>query len=184
MPSPSNPFQDVNGNIQVEPGDHLPGIPQHRLKIGADYQILPDWTLGATSNVVSDFYYVGDASNQLAPIAGYRTVSLHSSYEAARKIEVFASINNLFNARYATWGILERIPPASALPGFRGRRSHQRPGSRQLIPEPRQPHLEAFAGVDYSLMSAYGPPGPGPSDGTRSPLRATSATARQRRSCV
>jgi hypothetical protein len=25
VPSPSNPYQDVNGNIQVEPGDHLPG---------------------------------------------------------------------------------------------------------------------------------------------------------------
>ena len=27
VPSPSSPFQDALGDIQVEPGDHLPGIP-------------------------------------------------------------------------------------------------------------------------------------------------------------
>lgn len=149
VPSPSNPFQDVNGNIQVEPGDHLPGIPQHRLKIGADYQILPDWTLGATLNVVSDFYYVGDASNQLAPIAGYRTVSLHSSYEAARKIEVFASINNLFNARYATWGILSD-PTGIGAPGVPPGAVTNGPGVDNRFLSPAAP-FEAFAGVRITL---------------------------------
>ena len=46
MPSPSNPYRDAGGNIQVEPGDRLPGIPQHRLKLGADYIILPGLTVG------------------------------------------------------------------------------------------------------------------------------------------
>ena len=53
---PRIPFRMRNGNIQVEPGDRLPGIPEHRLKLGADYRILPDWTVGATVNVVSSFY--------------------------------------------------------------------------------------------------------------------------------
>src|SRR6202042_1362343 len=35
--SPSNPFQDADGNIQVLPGDRLPLIPLSRLKLGADY---------------------------------------------------------------------------------------------------------------------------------------------------
>lgn len=145
VPSPSNPFQDVNGNIQVEPGDHLPGIPQHRLKIGADYRILPDWTLGATLNVISDFYYVGDESNQLAPIAGYRTVSLHSSYKPTRKLEVFASINNLFNARYATWGILSD-PTGIGAPGVPPNAVTNGPGVDNRFLSPAAP-FEASAGV-------------------------------------
>ncbi len=145
VPSPSNPFQDVNGNIQVEPGDHLPGIPQHRLKIGADYQMLPGWTLGATLNVVSDFYYVGDASNQLAPIAGYRTVSLHSSYQPTRTVELYASITNLFNARYATWGILSD-PTGIGAPGVPPGAVTNGPGVDNRFLSPAAP-FEALAGV-------------------------------------
>ena len=149
VPSPSNPFQDVNGNIEVGPGDHLPGIPQQRLKIGAEYKILADWTLGATLNVVSDFYYVGDASNQLAPIAGYRTVSLHSSYQATRSVEVFASISNLFNARYATWGILSD-PTGIGAPGVPPNGVANGPGVDNRFLSPAAP-FEAFAGVRITL---------------------------------
>jgi iron complex outermembrane receptor protein len=117
VPSPSNPFQDPNGDIQVEPGNRLPGIPQQRLKVGADYQILSNWVLGATLNVVSSSYYVGDASNQLAPIPGYQIVSLHSTYALVGRLEVFASISNMFNSRYATWGILSD-PTGVGAPGI------------------------------------------------------------------
>jgi hypothetical protein len=30
--SPSNPYQDVDGNSQAEPGDRLPGVALHRFK--------------------------------------------------------------------------------------------------------------------------------------------------------
>ncbi len=32
LPSPSNPYQDANGDIEVQPGDQLPGIPKNRIK--------------------------------------------------------------------------------------------------------------------------------------------------------
>ena len=41
-PSPSNPFQNAAGQTQVEPGDELPGIPKHRVKLGADLKVIPD----------------------------------------------------------------------------------------------------------------------------------------------
>jgi iron complex outermembrane receptor protein len=145
VPSPSNPFQDASGDIQVEPGDHLPGIPKHRLKIGADYKILPHWTLGATLHAVSDFYYVGDESNQLAPISGYRTVSLHSSYQLARKVEAFVSINNLFNTKYATWGILSD-PTGIGAPGIPPNGVTNGPGVDNRFLSPAAP-FEAFGGV-------------------------------------
>lgn len=104
LPSPSNPFQDADGNIQVNPGARLPGIPQNRIKAGIDYQLLPHWMVGASLIVASDQYYFGDESNQNAPMPGYYVVGLHSSYQVARRIELFASIDNLFDTRYATYG--------------------------------------------------------------------------------
>jgi iron complex outermembrane receptor protein len=145
VPSPSNPFQDANGDIQVEPGNRLPGIPQQRLKIGADYQILTHWVLGATLNLVSSSYYVGDASNQLAPIPGYQIVSLHSSYALAGKVEVFASISNLFNGRYATWGILSD-PTGVSAPGIPPTAVTNGPGVDNRFLSPAAP-FEASAGV-------------------------------------
>jgi iron complex outermembrane recepter protein len=145
VPSPPSPFQDVNGDIQVHSGDHLPGIPQHRLKMGADYKILPNWTLGATLNLVSDFYYVGDESNQLAPIAGYHVVGLHTSFKVAKQFEAFASISNLLNAKYATWGILSD-PTGIGGPGIPANGITNGPGVDNRFLSPAAP-FEAFAGV-------------------------------------
>ena len=103
LPSPSNPFADVNGNIQVMPGDRLPGIPLHQLKAGADYRIMPQWTVGAVLTYFSDQYLKGDESNQNAPLPGYVVVSLHTSYKVTDNIELFANVQNLLDAKYATF---------------------------------------------------------------------------------
>jgi iron complex outermembrane recepter protein len=145
VPSPSNPYQNALGDIQVEPGDHLPGIPDHRLKLGADYKIIPAWTVGATLNVVSSFYYVGDESNQLAPIPGYTTVNLHTNYKPVPHFEVFASINNLFNRKYATWGILSD-PTGIGAPGIPVDGVTNGPGVNNRFLSPAAP-FEAFGGV-------------------------------------
>ena len=91
--------------------------------------------MGATLNLVSSFYYVGDESNQLAPIPGYTVVNLHTTYRPLPHFEVFASINNLFNRKYATWGILERSD-GHRRPGHSAQRRDERPRGRQSIPEP------------------------------------------------
>jgi iron complex outermembrane recepter protein len=145
VPSPSNPYQNALGDIQVVPGDHLPGIPDHRLKLGADYKIIPSWTVGATLNLVSSFYYVGDESNQLAPIPGYTTVNLHTTYEPVPHFEVFASINNLFNRKYATWGILSD-PTGIGAPGIPVDGVTNGPGVNNRFLSPAAP-FEAFGGV-------------------------------------
>jgi iron complex outermembrane recepter protein len=145
VPSPSNPYQNALGDIQVEPGDHLPGIPDNRLKLGADYKILPDWLVGATLNYVSSVYYVGDESNQLAPIPGYTTVNLHTTYKPVPHFEIFASINNLFNRKYATWGILSD-PTGIGAPGIPPNGVTNGPGVDNRFLSPAAP-FEAFGGV-------------------------------------
>jgi len=145
VPSPSNPSQDALGDIQVEPGDHLPGIPDHRLKLGVDYEFIPDWTVGATLNYVSSAYYVGDESNQLAPIPGYTTVNLHTAYKPIKHLQFFATINNLINRKYATWGILSD-PTGIGAPGIPANGVTNGPGVDNRFLSPAAP-FEAFGGV-------------------------------------
>ncbi len=145
VPSPSNPYQDANGDIHVQSGDRLPGIPEHRLKLGADYRMLPAWTLGATLNIVGSFYYVGDESNQLSSISGYTVVDLHSTYKPLPHLEIFASINNLFNRKYATWGILSD-PTGVNAPGIPADGATNGPGVDNRFLSPAAP-LQAFGGV-------------------------------------
>jgi iron complex outermembrane receptor protein len=149
VPSPSNPFQDENGDIQVHPGDRLPGIPKHRFKVGADYRIIEQWSVGATVNVTSNVYYVGDESNQLAPIPGYTTVNLHSTFRPTRHLEVFASVNNLFNKKYGTWGILSD-PTGVGAPGIPPDGVTNGPGVDNRFLSPAAP-LEAFVGLRLFL---------------------------------
>jgi len=114
--SPSNPFQDANGDIQVLPGDRLPGVPRHRLKLGVDRELAPGWLVGGTLAVVSPQYYHGDESNQTSPLGGYHLVSLHSSLELGTRLELFLSLQNVLNAHYATYGILAD-PTGVSAPG-------------------------------------------------------------------
>ena len=104
--SPSNPYQDANGDIQVTKGDRLPGIPRHRLKAGADTEILEGWTLGGTVTWVSDSFYRGDEANLMKPLAGYAVVNLHSSYDLTRWATLTLRIDNILDAHYSTFGVL------------------------------------------------------------------------------
>lgn len=103
--SPSNPFHDQNGNIHVLPGDRLPLIPMNRVKLGADYSLLPNWSVGASLILATGSIYKGDESNQNPALPGYHVVNLRSSYRAGKRLEIFADVKNLFDERYATFGL-------------------------------------------------------------------------------
>ena len=76
LSSPDNPFADANGDIQVRPGDHLPGIPQHRFKVNVDYAITDKWTVGGDLIFASSQYYFNDQSNQNPQLPGYIVANL------------------------------------------------------------------------------------------------------------
>ena len=117
LPSPSNPLRNANGTIDVHRGDKLPGIPRHRIKAGVDLQFNPQWSLGATLLYSSGQYYFGDEANRTAPLPGYSVASLRSSYKLARTVEAYASLENLLNRRYATYGIYGD-PTGAGAPGI------------------------------------------------------------------
>lgn len=138
LPSPSNPFQDAQGNIQVRPGDHLPGIPSDRLKLGADAEVRPGWTVGANLIVMGDQYYFGDESNQLAPLPGYVVLNLHADMRLTSRLSVFATVDNALDARYATYGLLGD-PTGIGAPGVPADGVTNGPGVNNRFQSPAEP---------------------------------------------
>jgi iron complex outermembrane recepter protein len=145
LPSPSNPFADANGNIHVVPGDRLPGIPEHQLKIGADYRITPEWTVGGSFAYFCDQYLRGDESNQNPPLPGYAVVNLHTSYKVTENIEIFANIQNVLNARYATFAAFGN-PTGIGAPGVPAGAVANGPGVDNRFIGPAPP-IAVFGGV-------------------------------------
>jgi iron complex outermembrane receptor protein len=127
LSSPFNPFADANGNIVVVPGNHLAGIPDYRLKAGAEYQITDPWKFGADLNVIGSQYLVGDESNQNAKVPAYWVVNLHSSYKVSSYVELFGVVKNLFDRHYYVNGTffditslpyLNLTDPRTSVPGM------------------------------------------------------------------
>ena len=145
LPSPSNPFADSNGNIHVSSGNRLPGIPMHRIKVGADYNVTPEWTLGGVLTYVSDQYFRGDESNQNEPLPGYAVVNLHSSYHLAENFELFVNVQNLFDERYSTFGTFGD-PTGIGVPGIPAGATTNSPGVDNRFVSPAAP-LSVYGGI-------------------------------------
>ena len=106
--SPNNSSADVNGDIQVTPGDNIPGIPEHMFKLRADYAFLDKWTSGLTLNYFSDQYARGDENNQdvFGKVDGYTLVNFDVRYQASNAFQVFLKVDNVFDQEYETLGVL------------------------------------------------------------------------------
>jgi len=111
--SGSNPAADANGNITVSPRDRLPGIPAHQVKLGFSYKVTGKWTVGASAIGVTTAFLFGDEANLTAPLAGYFTVNLNTSYQLTKNVQLFAWAENITNARYYTFGTFS---PTSSVP--------------------------------------------------------------------
>ncbi|HEY3638171.1 MAG TPA: TonB-dependent receptor [Rhizomicrobium sp.] len=147
--SEQNPDADANGNIQVRPGDTLPGIPAHRVKVGADYRVTPSWLVGADVMYESGQYFFGDESNQLGQLPGYTVVNLHSRYEVTDNVELFVDVVNAFNTDYNTFGILGD-PTGIGAPGIPPNAVTNGPGVNNRFESPAPP-ISAFGGVRVTL---------------------------------
>jgi iron complex outermembrane recepter protein len=104
LPSPNNPQADDNGNVHVTPGNRIPGIPRQQVKAGADYRVSSALTIGGDVAFVDRQYYVGDDANQNPQLPSYTVASIHATYAISRDVDVFGTINNLFDRKYAVYG--------------------------------------------------------------------------------
>lgn len=95
----------VGGEIEVLPGDHLSGVPRHSAKLDADWTFARA-SAGVSAQHTSSQFLRGDEANLLAPIHGYLAASLRARVPLNRRTTLVAQISNLFNSRYATFGLL------------------------------------------------------------------------------
>jgi outer membrane receptor protein involved in Fe transport len=144
--SPNNATADADGNIVVVPGNRLPGLPADTFRLRTDWSQGP-WAVGV-SVVAASWQYARGNENNADPggkVPGYALVALDASWQLARDWQLFARIDNLFNARSQNFGIL-------GANFFRG------PGNTfdasLAGPEPFQspmPSFGAWIGIQYRL---------------------------------
>lgn len=116
--SPDNPNRDrTTGSVQAHPGDSLPGIPAHRIKLGGSYKLTDAWTLGGTLNAFSGQTYRGDPSGSAGTLKGYTTLDANTSYQVTDTVQIFGTAQNITNAHYSTFGTfggVREVPLAEA----------------------------------------------------------------------
>jgi outer membrane receptor protein involved in Fe transport len=108
--SPANSSADAAGNIQVSPGDQVPGLPRQTLKLRLDYDIGSGGSVGVAVNASTGQYARGNENNQSANgwVAGFTVVNIDARVLIARDLEVVAQVNNLLDRRYNNFGSLGR----------------------------------------------------------------------------
>jgi iron complex outermembrane recepter protein len=108
--SPDNSSADADGNIHVEAGDRIPGIPKHNFKLRLDYAINERLSFGANLNAASSQYARGDENNldRNGQVPGYAVLHLDGRLRIGRHWLLFAKLNNVFDKRYQNFGLLGR----------------------------------------------------------------------------
>ena len=106
--SAANGTADANGNIVVPSGSQIPGIPRNILKLRGEYLFGDNFTLGADMYAATGQYARGNENNQdpSGKIGGYAVFNLDAHWRFAPRWELFGEIDNLFDRKYETLGVL------------------------------------------------------------------------------
>ncbi len=100
--SPNNP---QGTDRQVEAGDRIPGLPEHILKLAADWQVMQQVSVGADLQYRGSQYFRGDEANENAQLGGYNVVNLRGSYQPSERVEIYGRVANVFDVEYETFGV-------------------------------------------------------------------------------
>ncbi|HYK79502.1 MAG TPA: TonB-dependent receptor [Micropepsaceae bacterium] len=123
--SPLNPLADSNGQIHVMPGMRLPSVPTDVFKATIGYELLPGWNVAFAAHASSGVYLRGDESNLNPKTRPYAVFDLSSSYRVTERVELFATLRNLFDKKYETFGTFSPTSdvPIPEVPGASNPRS-------------------------------------------------------------
>ena len=102
----------LEGAIAVEPGNRMPLIPQHLLKIFGSVQATPRFSVDADLIASGGSFARGNENNRHEPdgtyylgggtVDGYAIVNLGAHYALNRKLQLVGHVTNLLDRRYAT----------------------------------------------------------------------------------
>jgi outer membrane receptor protein involved in Fe transport len=104
-----NNATNSNGQLEVQPGDRLAGIPRHSFKTGVGIAVTSAWDVALETIVSSSRVFLGDEGNDQLPVDGYGVANLRSSYRLTDTVELFARVNNLLDTDYETFGLLAEL---------------------------------------------------------------------------
>ena len=102
----------MDGNITVQPGDHIPQVPKNILKAYAEYQVTPKISVDVDFNAVGRSFARGNENNLDQPDGafylgkgyspGYGVVNLGAHYQVRKRVQLFVQADNLLNHHYYT----------------------------------------------------------------------------------
>lgn len=118
IPSGDNPGADANGNIQVRPGDRLPGIPLHTARLGAGYQLPGGVHVGLDAVLVSSQVLRGDEANLQKPLPGYGVLNARVNWQATDHLSFFFEGENILDSRYSSFGLYSDPTGNGAFPSY------------------------------------------------------------------
>jgi outer membrane receptor protein involved in Fe transport len=100
--SNNNPLGDTRS---VEKGDNIPGLPEHNIKLVADWAATPKLDIGAEVTYQSSQFYRGDEANENEKVDGFALLNLRTTYKLNNTFELFGRIDNVFDKEYETFGV-------------------------------------------------------------------------------
>lgn len=118
--SPNHPFSGDEDTVQVHAGDRIPGVPDHHAKLGGIYELSETVSFGADVLYNSGQRMRGDESNQLDRTGGFAVLNVRGRYRLNEHLVFFATINNLLDAEYETFGLIGEEPGEVDVPEFAG----------------------------------------------------------------
>lgn len=102
----------LEGAIDIEPGDRMPFVPRHLLKIFSDVQVTPRIALNVNLVSAGGSIARGNENNEHEPdgtyylgegaVDGYAVVNLGGRFKVSNHLELIGQVNNLLDRRYAT----------------------------------------------------------------------------------
>lgn len=110
---------NVNGNIQINPGNQMTLTPKNNLKLFLTFRVNDQISVGLDSVTRSSSYLRGNENNQHqaggnfrdgGKSAGYTVLNFSANYKPASDWTVFGRINNLLDRDYSSGGILGVSP--------------------------------------------------------------------------
>ncbi len=102
--------------IEVRSGDRLPGLPENVFKLDAGWRALSGLRIGANLQAQSGVYLRGNENNRHQPdgtdfngsgrVGGFAILNLQARWQVAPGWTVLGKVNNVFDRRHATGGLL------------------------------------------------------------------------------
>lgn len=107
--SPDNSQAGAEGEIEVRPGNRIPGVPRHNAKLRMGYDS-GAWSVGGNLMAQSRQYARGDENNQdrNGAIPGFAVLNLDAQLELGEGWTLAARINNVLDRKYETFATLGR----------------------------------------------------------------------------